>query len=170
MKKFTITATTVGALVAAALGLAGAAAAVPTGGSSAGDTVKSLQAEGYNVQLNGSATAPLSQCIVTGVHGEPAAGSNRHSSRPSTSTLTAQITERARSIALDPQPTSLGVSANARPSSPPQTLGLLVWLNMTRNRPEWTATGRSGGNVKTVAGNAITLTSANRHDPAIANQ
>jgi hypothetical protein len=72
VKKFTITATTVGALAAAALGLAGAAAAAPSGGSSAGDTVKNLQAQGYNVQLNGSATAPLSQCIVTGVHGEPA--------------------------------------------------------------------------------------------------
>jgi hypothetical protein len=71
VKKFTITATTVGALAAAALGLAGAAAAAPTGGSSASDTVKNLQAQGYNVQLNGSATAPLSQCIVTGVHGEP---------------------------------------------------------------------------------------------------
>ena len=62
MKKFTITAATVGALAATALGLAGAAAAAPTGGSSASDTVSSLQAQGYNVQLNGSVTAPLSQC------------------------------------------------------------------------------------------------------------
>ena len=72
MNKFTITAATLGALAATALGLAGAAAAAPTGGSSASDTVSSLQAQGYNVQLNGSVTAPLSQCIVTGVHGEPA--------------------------------------------------------------------------------------------------
>jgi len=78
MKKFTtttttITAATVGALAATALGLAGAAAAAPTGGSSASDTVNSLQAQGYNVQLNGSVTAPLSQCHVTGVHGDSAA-------------------------------------------------------------------------------------------------
>jgi hypothetical protein len=70
MKKFTVTAATAGALAATALGLAGAAAAAPTGGSSAADTVKSLQAQGYNVQLNGSVTAPLSQCLVTGVHGD----------------------------------------------------------------------------------------------------
>jgi monoamine oxidase len=69
MKLFTITTATAGALAAAALGLAGAAAAAPTGGSSAADTIASLQAEGYNVQLNGSQTAPLSRCIVTDVHG-----------------------------------------------------------------------------------------------------
>ena len=58
MKKFTITAATVGALAATALGLAGAAAAAPTGGSSASDTVNSLQAQGYNVQLNGVGDRP----------------------------------------------------------------------------------------------------------------
>ena len=71
MKRFTITAATVGALAVTALGLAGAAAAAPTGDSSASDTVRSLQAQGYNVQLNGSVTSALSQCIVTGVHGDP---------------------------------------------------------------------------------------------------
>ncbi len=69
MKKFTITTSIFGALAATALGLAGAAAAMPTG-SSAADTVSSLQAQGYNVQLNGPATAPLSQCAVTGTHGD----------------------------------------------------------------------------------------------------
>jgi hypothetical protein len=69
MTKFTITASIFGALAATALGLAGAAAAAPTG-SSAADTVSSLKAQGYDVQLNGSATAPLSQCAVTGVHGD----------------------------------------------------------------------------------------------------
>ena len=48
MKKFTITTSIFGALAATALGLA----------------------QGYNVQLNGSATAPLSQCAVTGTHGD----------------------------------------------------------------------------------------------------
>ena len=70
MKKFTIAAPVFGALAATALGLASVAAAAPTGGSSAADTVSSLQAQGYNVQLNGSATAPLSQCRVAGVHGD----------------------------------------------------------------------------------------------------
>jgi hypothetical protein len=70
VKKFTMTTITVGALAAAALGLAGAAAAAPSGGSNAADTVKNLQAQGYNVQLNGSVTSTLSQCIVTGVHGD----------------------------------------------------------------------------------------------------
>jgi len=71
MKKSTITTATVGALAAAALGLAGASAAAPTGGSSAADTVKSLQDQGYSVQLNGRADGPLSKCTVTGVHGLP---------------------------------------------------------------------------------------------------
>ena len=64
MKKFTIAAPVFGVLAATALGLAGAAAAAPTQGSSAADTVSSLQAQGYNVQLNGSATAP-----AVAVHG-----------------------------------------------------------------------------------------------------
>ena len=72
MKGFTIATATVGALAATALGLAGVAAAAPTGGSSASETVNSLQAQGYNVQLNGSVTAPLAQCTVTGVHGDSA--------------------------------------------------------------------------------------------------
>jgi hypothetical protein len=76
MKKLTITSATVGALAATALGLAGAAAAAPTGGSSASDVVNSLHAQGYNVQLNGSVTASLSQCIVTGVHGDSGSPQN----------------------------------------------------------------------------------------------
>ena len=70
MKTFAVTAATVGALAATALGLAGAAAAAPLGGSSASDAVSSLQAQGYNVVLNGSVTAPLSECTVTDVHGD----------------------------------------------------------------------------------------------------
>jgi hypothetical protein len=69
MKKLAITITTLCTLAATALGLAGAAAAAPTGAASAADTVKSLQAEGYSVQINGPANVPLSQCRVTSVHG-----------------------------------------------------------------------------------------------------
>jgi hypothetical protein len=70
MKTFTIIAGILYALTTTAVGLAGTAAAAPTGGSSAGDVVKSLEAQGYSVQINGSATVPLSQCLVTGVHGD----------------------------------------------------------------------------------------------------
>ena len=69
MGKFIVTAGVLGALAATTLGCAGSAAAAPTGAASAGDTVKSLQAQGYNVQINGSVTSPLSECLVTGVHG-----------------------------------------------------------------------------------------------------
>ncbi|GAC1410699.1 MAG: hypothetical protein NVS4B6_28280 [Mycobacterium sp.] len=68
--KFTITLATIGTLAATALGLAGAAAAAPTGAnSSAANTVKHLQAEGYSVQINGQAGAPLKECTVSDVHG-----------------------------------------------------------------------------------------------------
>jgi hypothetical protein len=58
-------------LSAAAVGLAGIAAAAPTGGGNAADTVNELQTEGYNVQINGSVSVPLSECTTTGVHGVP---------------------------------------------------------------------------------------------------
>jgi hypothetical protein len=69
MKKFIVTSAAAGALAVAALGLAGAATAASNGGSNAADTVRSLQGQGFTVQLNGSVSAPLSQCIVTDVHG-----------------------------------------------------------------------------------------------------
>jgi hypothetical protein len=69
MKEFAIAIAAVGTLTATALGFAGATAAAPTGGSSAADTVKALEDQGYNVQLNGIPDVPLSQCTVTGVHG-----------------------------------------------------------------------------------------------------
>jgi hypothetical protein len=69
MTKFTVITAAIGALAVTALGLAGGAAAIPTGGSTAADTVSSLQDQGYNVQFNGTATAPLSRCTVTGIHG-----------------------------------------------------------------------------------------------------
>ena len=59
----------IGVAAVAALGLAPAAAAAPTGGSPAGETVDWLQEQGYSVHLNGTPNGPLSQCITTGVHG-----------------------------------------------------------------------------------------------------
>jgi hypothetical protein len=69
MKKITITTAAAGILAASALGLASAAAAAPLEGMSAADAIKSLQDQGYSVQVNGLANAPLSKCKVTGVHG-----------------------------------------------------------------------------------------------------
>jgi hypothetical protein len=69
MQKFAISTAIAGLLAASAIGLAGTAAAVPTGGGSAADTIKALQDMGYAVQINGTVSGPLSQCIATGVHG-----------------------------------------------------------------------------------------------------
>ena len=66
-----------GLLTAASLALAGIAAAAPMGGGSAADAVKSLRAQGYDVQINGDRNAPLSECTVTevsGLSGSNAAG------------------------------------------------------------------------------------------------
>lgn len=71
MKKSIVTLATFGAMSAAALGLAGTATAVPFGGSSAADTVATLQSQGFSVQINGAVTVPLNRCITTGVHGLP---------------------------------------------------------------------------------------------------
>ena len=69
MKKFAITVACVGALSVSTLGLAGPAAAAPSGFGNAQETVDSLKAQGYNVILNGAQAFPLSSCKVTGVEG-----------------------------------------------------------------------------------------------------
>ena len=69
MQKFAIGTAIAGLLAAGAIGLAGSAAAVPTGGGSAAETIKALQDMGYAVQINGTVSGPLSQCIATGAHG-----------------------------------------------------------------------------------------------------
>jgi hypothetical protein len=56
------------ALVVAGFIFAGSAYAAPSGLGSAADIMKSLQAQGYNVMLNGTQYGPLSACAVTGVH------------------------------------------------------------------------------------------------------
>lgn len=58
-------------LAGSALACAGVATAAPTGGANAGDTVTTLQSQGYSVQINGTASVPLSRCTVTDVHGLP---------------------------------------------------------------------------------------------------
>lgn len=76
MKKISLTIAAATAFSALAVGLAGTAAAAPTGGGNAADAVKELQAQGYSVQINGSVTDALTACATTGVHGVPAAGSH----------------------------------------------------------------------------------------------
>jgi hypothetical protein len=73
MRTFCFTVAAASAFTAAAVGLAGPAAAAPKGGGNAADVVKELQADGYNVQINGSVTDPLSTCVTTAAHGGPAA-------------------------------------------------------------------------------------------------
>jgi hypothetical protein len=67
MKSFTLPAVTAGAIAAAALGLAGAAGAAPSGAVDALQTVGQLQARGFDVIVNKFGTAPLDQCSVSAV-------------------------------------------------------------------------------------------------------
>jgi hypothetical protein len=67
MTNFVITPLASVALGAAALALAGAAAAFPNVGTAA-DVVASLKTEGYNVQVNGLVQVPLKLCTATDVH------------------------------------------------------------------------------------------------------
>jgi hypothetical protein len=74
VNKFTTAAATTAIATAAAatVGLANAAAAAPGGPGGFGnaqDTISALQAQGFNVQLNGAAVYPLSGCEVTGIEG-----------------------------------------------------------------------------------------------------
>lgn len=68
MKTIAITTLTAGALAAAAVGLAGTAAAFP-GSGSADDVINGLKGEGHRIQINGSTNnQPLSRCTVAGTH------------------------------------------------------------------------------------------------------
>jgi len=67
MKKFGFAAIIASGLVAGFLGFAAPAYATPSG--SAEDTINSLQARGYDVQINGAVPMSLSRCTVTDVHG-----------------------------------------------------------------------------------------------------
>jgi hypothetical protein len=69
MHRIAIAAASVGLVAAATVGLAGSASAAPTGGSNAADAVNQLQGQGFNVQINGDQSAPLSDCSVTGISG-----------------------------------------------------------------------------------------------------
>lgn len=68
MKRFAHTVVAAGVLAGAVVGLAPAAGAAPTNVGSAQNTIDRLTALGYNVAVNGSKTAPLSECNVLAVH------------------------------------------------------------------------------------------------------
>ena len=78
--RISVTTATFGLLAAAALGLAGAAAAAPLGEQNALDAVNQLRGQGYTVSVNltnGSRDVPLSECTVLEVsvlNGTNAAG------------------------------------------------------------------------------------------------
>jgi hypothetical protein len=67
MKRYVILGITATTLTSAAIALAAGAAAAPTGPSQVNDTVRTLEASGYNVIINRSGAAPLSQCTVNAV-------------------------------------------------------------------------------------------------------
>lgn len=67
MKKYVLATLTTGALASAALAFGGAASAAPTGPSTVDDTVNTLKSSGYNVVVNRTGAAPLSQCSVASV-------------------------------------------------------------------------------------------------------
>jgi hypothetical protein len=67
MNKFLITMLTAAGLTAVTIGGGGIAAAAPTGPSQVDQTVRSLEARGYNVIINRTGSAPLTSCTVTSV-------------------------------------------------------------------------------------------------------
>jgi hypothetical protein len=67
MKIFMTPGIAVGAMAIAALGLAGAANAAPSGPTTASQTVNNLEAQGFRVIVNKIGTAPLEQCVVNSV-------------------------------------------------------------------------------------------------------
>jgi len=67
MKRYLAVGFTTTALASGFVALAAVANAAPTGPSQIDDTVRSLEAEGYNVIVNRTGDAPLSQCSVSAV-------------------------------------------------------------------------------------------------------
>ncbi|MGE0217465.1 hypothetical protein [Mycolicibacterium sp.] len=68
MKNFTIATAAAAGLTAAVLGLAAPAAAAPTAGGNAADTISALEAQGNRVIVNRLSDKPLSEATVVGVN------------------------------------------------------------------------------------------------------
>ena len=71
ISKIAFISTAAAALAAATLTAAGPAQASSVSGNNGADVVSTLRGEGYNVQVDGAPSAPLSACTVTDVHGLP---------------------------------------------------------------------------------------------------
>lgn len=67
MKNIFTVAVLAGGMAFGTLGLGGVAAAAPSGPAQVEDTVRTLEASGYNVIVNRTGAAPLSSCSVTAV-------------------------------------------------------------------------------------------------------
>jgi hypothetical protein len=67
MKRYLSVGFTASAVASGFVALAAVATAAPTGPSQVDDTVRTLEAEGYNVIVNRTGAAPLSQCTVRAV-------------------------------------------------------------------------------------------------------
>jgi hypothetical protein len=67
MKSYVTIGFTATALISSALVFPAVAAAAPTGPSQVDDTVRTLEASGYQVIVNRTGAAPLSQCTVNAV-------------------------------------------------------------------------------------------------------
>src|SRR5690348_12271370 len=67
MKSFDFPLIATGVVTVAALGLAGAAGAAPSGALDASQTVSQLQARGFDVIVNKLGATPLDQCVVSAV-------------------------------------------------------------------------------------------------------
>ncbi|MDR3664644.1 MAG: hypothetical protein P4L86_30370 [Mycobacterium sp.] len=68
-KSLATVATLAGLLAGAATALASTAdAATASLGSTAEDAINSLKSQGYDVQLSGTASAPLSQCTIANIN------------------------------------------------------------------------------------------------------
>jgi hypothetical protein len=67
MKSYLAVGFTATAVTSGFVALAAVATAAPTGPSQVDDTVRTLEAEGYNVIVNRTGAAPLSQCTVSAV-------------------------------------------------------------------------------------------------------
>jgi hypothetical protein len=67
MKNLIITSVTTAALAAAALGLTATAIAAPSGPGSVDATINDLRAQGFDVVVNRTGTAPQEQCTLSAV-------------------------------------------------------------------------------------------------------
>jgi hypothetical protein len=87
MRKLLASVATTECIFAAGLSVPGVALAEPSAGGPADETVASLEAEGYNVRVQGDTSAPLSACKVTQISGLSGSDANGHPGVPAGSNV-----------------------------------------------------------------------------------